>query len=623
MKTLHDNAVVDDALQHPPKPAILPDRDGAGPRRRRQPPRNRVAATHARGVAGILVGGTVGDGAARRLLRGPLDLPRAGAPRRGARTVYDSGSSSPPATRRASMCRRTHRIHAAPAVRARARRCSGPARPRDLSPGVRRAGEPDGAAGTALTGDGTPGSARSVLRARRGASGSRRCARRGSTRPSTRTGTCRSTSRAPRSSCRGRSPTSPKAAAEALAVTPGIYAVSVETLRRQQTKTGVTRTTVSESNQMAFSLAARIVSVARQCRAGFDLNVGMAADLEDGEPEVQLAIDGLLYEEIAAFPGAAGDDAGRFRQTQAQARIRSSVRRNKAGRASHPLVVNGAESQPFWVDHLVTGAGARAVERRRADRVRARGRLARRIAWLSGCDGRRSGRSAKGPGPRHEPPAKRWRPKAARGEEGTGVDAARRTVRAFMCRGRAARACHRRGRRARARSGCRRAPSKRRDRLLPTEALVKRIAVLPPAPIWRPAGPLAVWGLVGRAADGAGRAMRFRGRSAHRRLDVRRGLARPAARARHPRPAENGPLPPEWPVAETAARLGRRWRQGGEPRLVVEGRAGAGRCRFGCGGGADTEAAGADRRSGPDRRGGLGEIPSCAFSASRSTPTRR
>ncbi|MGZ8348653.1 MAG: DUF4255 domain-containing protein, partial [Allosphingosinicella sp.] len=46
-----------------------------------------------------------------------------------------------------------------------------------------------------------------------------------------------------------------------LETTPGIYAVSVEATRRQETQTGVTRTSVQESNQVAFSVGARIDGV--------------------------------------------------------------------------------------------------------------------------------------------------------------------------------------------------------------------------------------------------------------------------------------------------------------------------------------------------------------------------
>ncbi len=117
-------------------------------------------------------------------------------------------------------------------------------------------------------------------------------------------------------------------------------------------------------------------------------------------------------------------------------------------------------------------------------------------------------------------------------------------------------------------------------RLLPTEPLVKRLADLGARPVWRPTGPLALWGLVRPVRFAPGEPLCF---EADPRiadwmfgavsLDQQLVLAIDTPDA--------GPLPPEWPVKEAAARLERALKAGGKARLVVEARAGAGRRRFG------------------------------------------
>ena len=117
-------------------------------------------------------------------------------------------------------------------------------------------------------------------------------------------------------------------------------------------------------------------------------------------------------------------------------------------------------------------------------------------------------------------------------------------------------------------------------RLLPTEPLVKRLADLGARPVWRPTGPLALWGLVRPVRFAPGEPLCF---EADPRiadwmfgavsLDQQLVLAIDTPDA--------GPLPPEWPVKEAATRLDRALKAGGKARLVVEARAGAGRRRFG------------------------------------------
>jgi hypothetical protein len=116
-------------------------------------------------------------------------------------------------------------------------------------------------------------------------------------------------------------------------------------------------------------------------------------------------------------------------------------------------------------------------------------------------------------------------------------------------------------------------------RLLPTEPLVKRLAGLSPLPVWRPTGPLAIWGLARPIAGAPGEPAGFA--ADPRVVDWLFGaLSLDQALVLAVRPAAGGTLPPDWPIAATAARLGRLLDGGHEPRLIIEARAGAGRCRF-------------------------------------------
>jgi hypothetical protein len=138
---------------------------------------------------------------------------------------------------------------------------------------------------------------------------------------------------------------------EVLAVTPGIYTVSVEAVRRRQTRAGLSRAVTSESNQIAFSVGARIDRVDPPNAAGRLVLklLGGAVDLTADDPDIQLAVDGMLYVETDAFDDDPDEDAGCFRRDPDGVEFHPLF--DPAQPGAHPLrlVVNGAESQPFWV----------------------------------------------------------------------------------------------------------------------------------------------------------------------------------------------------------------------------------------------------------------------------------
>jgi hypothetical protein len=135
-----------------------------------------------------------------------------------------------------------------------------------------------------------------------------------------------------------------------LEVTPGIYALSVETTRRQETPSGLLRITTPESNQIAFSVGARIDGADPPNAAGrIVLRVVNLFDMQAAGLEVQLSVDGVLYDETAAFAGNAAQDRGLFERQAGQIEFHPLF--DPAVAAVHPvrLVINGAESQPFWI----------------------------------------------------------------------------------------------------------------------------------------------------------------------------------------------------------------------------------------------------------------------------------
>ena len=133
-------------------------------------------------------------------------------------------------------------------------------------------------------------------------------------------------------------------------VLPGIYAVSVETTRRQETPTGVTRTTVQESNQVAFSIGPRIDGANPPNAQGrLVVRTVNLFDMLAAELEVQLVVDGVVYQELGVFSGVAAADRGRIVRQAGQVEFHPLFDPLQPGVHPVRLVINGAESQPFWV----------------------------------------------------------------------------------------------------------------------------------------------------------------------------------------------------------------------------------------------------------------------------------
>lgn len=134
-----------------------------------------------------------------------------------------------------------------------------------------------------------------------------------------------------------------------LDVVPGFYTVSIEVERFRETPAGTTVSTLSESNRTVVSLGPRILSSDPPDGAGrISVHVAPLFDVTDADLDVQLAVDGVIYGELGAFAGTP-DDAGHFVRVAPDEVSFQPAFAIVAGEA-HPvrLVVNGAESQPFW-----------------------------------------------------------------------------------------------------------------------------------------------------------------------------------------------------------------------------------------------------------------------------------
>ena len=136
----------------------------------------------------------------------------------------------------------------------------------------------------------------------------------------------------------------------AIDLVPGIYSVSIQLERFRDTPSGSPASVLSESNRAVVSIGPRILASDPPDGAGrITVHLANLFDVTDAALDVQLAVDGVIYAEVAAFSGNAAQDAGRFRRAAADA-IEFQPAFAVVPGETHAirLVVNAAESQPFW-----------------------------------------------------------------------------------------------------------------------------------------------------------------------------------------------------------------------------------------------------------------------------------
>lgn len=136
-----------------------------------------------------------------------------------------------------------------------------------------------------------------------------------------------------------------------LDVFPGIYGASIRTLLRQRVVGGQTLRSESETAATAFALGPRLdVADPPDGNGRIAIHIVAAFNLADPDLRVEVVVGGEAYVRTNAFSGVPADDAGLF--TVAIGRVTIQPLFDIATPGLHPvqLIVDGAESQPFWLE---------------------------------------------------------------------------------------------------------------------------------------------------------------------------------------------------------------------------------------------------------------------------------
>jgi hypothetical protein len=142
----------------------------------------------------------------------------------------------------------------------------------------------------------------------------------------------------------------PGGVVETLDILPGHYLVSVRRSERRPGPGGTFRTTVVESNLVGMALGPRIAGHSALAGDGtIEIDIEPLFDMLAPEVAFGLAVEGRVYDEVAALSGDPLADRGRFARTATGLRLHPDFDATVPG--AHPLrlTVNGVESQPFWI----------------------------------------------------------------------------------------------------------------------------------------------------------------------------------------------------------------------------------------------------------------------------------
>jgi hypothetical protein len=143
---------------------------------------------------------------------------------------------------------------------------------------------------------------------------------------------------------------------------PGLYAASIDAQRDVTSPSGATRSMTERSNEVTFAVIPRITGhaidgatgrVTFQLGGTYRLNIGLLAADPPGTPslDIQLALGGVTHGLIDDFAGDPSD-AGSFviAADGRSATLQPSNDLTLPGMYPVRLIVEGAESQPYWVD---------------------------------------------------------------------------------------------------------------------------------------------------------------------------------------------------------------------------------------------------------------------------------
>lgn len=143
--------------------------------------------------------------------------------------------------------------------------------------------------------------------------------------------------------------------ADALTLLPGIYSASVQTVQTEQVINNQLKQIMATSNEVSFAIAPRIASHENPDTDGtIQINVGDEFDLTDASLELQVVVAGEVYESVETNPPS---NPGQFvaindpSNTPANSiKISPSANFDAAIPQPFQLIINGAESAPFWIE---------------------------------------------------------------------------------------------------------------------------------------------------------------------------------------------------------------------------------------------------------------------------------
>lgn len=151
----------------------------------------------------------------------------------------------------------------------------------------------------------------------------------------------------------------PDGATVTLPVEPGVYAASLRIVKDSAIQFGRVKEIVDRSNAISFAVIPRVVGVAvvdaatRRIRISLAPTIDLTPPIGPGLPgplDILVVVDGAAYaRHDPAAPGGAFD-VGEFEPSGAQVDVRLTFDLATPGTYPVRVVVEGAESQPFWFE---------------------------------------------------------------------------------------------------------------------------------------------------------------------------------------------------------------------------------------------------------------------------------
>lgn len=146
-------------------------------------------------------------------------------------------------------------------------------------------------------------------------------------------------------------------AAQTLDLVPGTYRVRVDVVIGDQMTGTTSRELVRRSNEALFQIAPRLAAADPPVlvagppdRRRVTLNISPRFALDAAALDVALAIDGEVYEEVAAFDPVPAANDGRFRRTATGLVVQPWFDVTVPGLHPVRLSVDGIDAQPFWLE---------------------------------------------------------------------------------------------------------------------------------------------------------------------------------------------------------------------------------------------------------------------------------